>query len=257
MLWTIPCVCWLSYLQVYRLWHNVNWNWCLSQLLQNFILLKPFVPPFSLSMLRWWAAGDRWWPLSLRARARVYTRSFVFFSVTSVTGLRNQDEHSLQECPTFSGKWGIYLRKCRMFSRKCGRFSRGCGSFGRIWAKSCLEELIFWEEMASVIVMWQQCDSSVTANFARWGGVVEGREWCDSSVTVMWQQNGVFVTWRLWVLFWLLVLYCVVVRAVTDVKAKNKSTGIRARIESGGCALLAPLVLLDPLVLLENFPSNV
>ena len=186
MLWTIPCVCWLSYLQVYRLWHNVNWNWCLSQLLQNFILLKPFVPPFSLSMLRWWAAGDRWWPLSLRARARVYTRSFVFFSVTSVTGLRNQDEHSLQECPTFSGKWGIYLRKCRMFSRKCGRFSRGCGSFGRIWAKSCLEELIFWEEMASVIVMWQQCDSSVTANFVRWGGVVAEKELCDSNVTAKW-----------------------------------------------------------------------
>ena len=39
-----------------------------------------------------------------RARARVYTKSFVFFSVTSVTGLRNQGEYSLQLCPTFSRK---------------------------------------------------------------------------------------------------------------------------------------------------------
>ena len=42
--------------------------------------------------------------VNLSLLARVYTKSFVFFSVTSVTGLRNQDEHPLQLCPTFSRK---------------------------------------------------------------------------------------------------------------------------------------------------------
>ena len=115
-----------------------------------------------------WPARDRLGPL-FYARARVYTKSFLFFSVTSVTGLRNQGECSLQLCSTFSGKWGTFSRKCRTFSGKYGRFSRKCrtssgkcrtfsGKYGTfrgneqiLWGK----KLIFGEEMASVIVVWQ------------------------------------------------------------------------------------------------------
>lgn len=109
--------------------------------------------------LRWWmflgiefgrvGVGLGWpcWPkvfLFFLSRARVYTRSFVFFSVTSVTGLRNQGEHSLQLCPTFSGKRGT-------FSRKCEEFSRG-------WADSLGEEVDFWRRNgfgdSNVTVVW-------------------------------------------------------------------------------------------------------
>ena len=61
--------------------------------------------------------------LYARVCARIY-QEFCVFSVTSVTGLRNQGEHSLQLCSTFSGKRGTFSEKYRTFSRKQGMFSR-------------------------------------------------------------------------------------------------------------------------------------
>ena len=96
------------------------------------------------------------WPkvfLFFLARARVYTRSFVFFSVTSVTGLRNKVSAFFDDVPLFPENEGLFSGNVGLFRENMGHFRENKGSFGGneliLWGK----KLILGKEMASVIVV--------------------------------------------------------------------------------------------------------
>ena len=68
---------------------------------------------------------------SILVRARVYTRSFMFFAVTSVTELRNKVRTLFDDVPLFPKKQGTFWRKQGTFLGKQGTFLGKQGTFSR------------------------------------------------------------------------------------------------------------------------------
>ena len=91
--------------------------------------------------------------VNLSHRARVYTRSFVFFSVTSVTGLRNKVSAFFDDVPLFPENEGLFSGNVGLFRGNIGRFRENMVFFRGNELILLRKKLIFGEEMASVIVV--------------------------------------------------------------------------------------------------------
>ena len=125
-----------------------------------------------------WAARDT--EHGLTPYARVYTRSFVFFSVTSVTGLSRILRFLFDYVRPFREIKGHFREIKGHFRKNVGHFRENMGLLGGYESK------LFWESWfflrrngfsdSNVTAMWQQCDSKFCS-----------MKWRDG-VTAMWQQ---------------------------------------------------------------------